>query len=193
MRFKCPHCGRAYQIDQEYIGQKFQCLECEKYFIAHGEDNHNKSPAIQPPVNQKPAMPPSNAANRHPIMQNVSQSAAMNTMCPVCLGEINPGAFKCKHCGEVLRTFSGKPPVDRVGYIIVGALLGWFGFHYLYAKQVVEFFIHIGIAVIVPTAAVAISNLIGFKELSVFFVTVFSMVFIVYTIFTVARDPNRQR
>ena len=95
------------------------------------------------------------------------------------------------HCGEILRTKSGRPPVDRVGYLSWGLTFGMIGAHHLYAKRKFDFLIHLILLIIVPIAAVTVDVIFGFKAGLLPFLILFEIAFAVYTMNTVAKDPNK--
>lgn len=111
--------------------------------------------------------------------------------CPMCFGEVNAEAFKCMHCGEVLRTKSGRPPVDRVGYLIWGLVFGMIGAHYLYAKRTVDFLVHLVLLILVPIAALTVAKIFNFGAAFIPFLILFEIAFAVYTMDTVVKDPNK--
>lgn len=179
MKFRCPNCQESYDIESEYVGKHFQCIKCQKIFIA----TNIVQQQVQTPVREKPyQQPTSNVYNR---------SIGAGAKCPICMGEIPAGAFKCMHCGEVLRTKSGKPPVDRIGYIIWGLTCGILGAHYLYARRYVYFTLHWLYLIFAPTIAFLISKILDVMEFSGFFGMLLWVFLGLDVIRNVANDPNR--
>ena len=187
MKFRCPNCQESYDIDPEYVGKHFQCIKCQKYFIA----TNTVQQQVQTPVREKPYNNLNKDKQQHQPTSNVYNNRSIGTKCPVCMGEIPAGAFKCMHCGEVLRTKSGRPPVDRIGYIIWGLTCGILGAHYLYARRPIYFALHWLCLIFAPIIALLISKILDVMEFSEFFAILFLVFLMLDVIRNVAKDPNR--
>ena len=199
MIYNCPHCNQSYEIESEHNGKHVQCMKCEKYFKVQLEPQktdfeiieHREEPsALQSLASGFRALfsKTNNAKTTEPAQETSGNSKAQ---CPICFGEVDSRAFKCIHCGEVLKTISGRPPVDRVGYLIWGLTFGMIGVHYLYAKRTFDFLIHLALLILVPIAALAVAKIFNFKSAFLLFLGLFEFAFAIYTMNSVAKDPNR--
>ena len=207
MIYNCPHCNQSYEIEPEHNGKHVQCMKCEKYFIVKLEPQKTSFEIIEPQETPNALQSfisefmqsltsgfktlfskTNNAKTTEPAQETNVNSKAQ---CPMCYGEINAEAFKCMHCGEILRTKSGRPPVDRVSYLIWGLTFGMIGAHYLYAKRRTAFFVHLLMLFFVPFCALLTAKIFDFEAAFIPCLILFEIAFAVYTMNEVVKDPNR--
>ena len=95
IQFKCPHCAKAFRVDDSLAGKHAKCSGCGQRI---------EVPA--PPLDFLPAdsSAPSSAATVPFIPTAVSTEETRP--CPYCGEPILCVAKKCKHCGEFL---DGRP------------------------------------------------------------------------------------
>ena len=207
MIYQCPHCNQQYEIEEQHHGMFLQCEKCEKYFKVELEPQKTSFEIIEPQKTPnvlqsfiseflqsfisefKALCSKKNNTKKNEPVEKIQKN--QKTRCPMCYGEINAEAFKCMHCGEILKTKSGRPVVDRVGYLIWGLTFGMFGAHYLYAKRTFDFIIHLVLLILVPIAALTLAKIFNFKSAFLLFLGLFEIAFAIYTMNNVVKDPNK--
>ncbi len=90
IQFKCPHCAKAFRVDDSYAGKQTKCAGCGQRITV---------PPLPPPLPTVQAIPVPNQDTK---------------ACPFCREQILAVARKCRHCGEILDvTLRGTQETQR--------------------------------------------------------------------------------
>lgn len=99
IQFKCPHCEKAFRVDDSYAGKGAKCAGCGQRITIPRASGPPALPTVKPPVKA-----PSVAAvsSRPQVSAAVPTHRQDTVACRFCGEQILAGAEKCRHCGEIL-------------------------------------------------------------------------------------------
>lgn len=119
MEFKieCPWCNQHYSVDESFIGQNVECSVCEKKFIVR-----------KPTVSVSEQQPRFTRPQQYPDGEHMNQQQGYKTR-NGAQNPVNPQQ-------QVVYVQVPPKQKSRGIYVMLGLLLGCFGFHDFYAGHI---------------------------------------------------------